>query len=64
MFLTPDELKNIIVLCEVGAKTLSNEKGLQESAAIQNTALILLQKIKQANEQVTPVVDALETSTN
>jgi hypothetical protein len=65
MFLTPDELKNIIVLCEVGAKTLSNDKGLQESAAIQNTALLLLQKIKQANEQqVTPVVDTLETSTN
>ena len=65
MFLTPDELKNIIVLCEVGAKALSNEKGLQESAAIQNTALLLLQKIKQANEQVTPVVDrTLETVTN
>ena len=49
MFLTPDELNNIIVLCEVGAKSMSADKPLHESAIIQNTALDLIRKLKEAN---------------
>lgn len=50
MLLTPEELKNLTVLVEVGAKIVSGEKGLQESAAIQNTTLKLLEKIHKAHE--------------
>lgn len=48
MLLTDVELKNLTTLVEVGAKAVSSEKGLQESAAIQNTALQLLQKLHEA----------------
>jgi hypothetical protein len=50
--LTPEELKNIDTLIQVGAKALSQDKGLAESAAIQNTALALLQKINKASEEL------------
>ena len=43
---TPDELKNLEVLISVGAKAISAEKPLSESAAIQNVALAQLQKIQ------------------
>jgi hypothetical protein len=51
MFLTPDELKNIIVLCEVGAKSMSADKPLHESANIQATALDLIRKLVKAHEK-------------
>lgn len=52
--LSQEELKNLTVLIEVGAKAVSQDKGLQESAAIQNTALQLLQKIHKAHETSEP----------
>lgn len=48
MLLTDVELKNLTTLIEVGAKAVSAEKGLQESAAIQTTALQLIQKVHEA----------------
>jgi len=51
MLFTQEELKNLVTLCEVGAKALSSDKSLQESASIQMTALNLLQKLHKAHEQ-------------
>lgn len=51
MLFTQDELKSVTTLVEVGAKTISNDKPLQESASIQMTALNLLQKLHKAHEQ-------------
>ena len=51
MLFTQDELKNVTVLCEVGAKTLSGDKGLGESAAIQTAALELIRKLHKAHEK-------------
>lgn len=42
---TPDEIKNLNVLISVGAKAVSADKSLQESAAIQATAVALLEKL-------------------
>lgn len=50
MILTPDELKNLTALVEVGAKAVSHDKSLRESHAIQQTALVLLEKITKAHE--------------
>jgi hypothetical protein len=43
--LTNEEIKNIIVLVEVGAKALSADKGIKESAQIQATAVSLMEKV-------------------
>ena len=51
MIFTPAQLKDIVTLCELGAKVMSQEKPLAESANIQNTALNLLQKLHKAHEQ-------------
>ncbi len=51
MLLTDVVLKNLTVLVEVGAKAVSSEKGLQESAAMQATAVQLLQKVHDACKQ-------------
>lgn len=51
MLFTPEELKNLVTLCEVGAKALSSDKSLQESAMIQATALELIRKLHKANEE-------------
>jgi hypothetical protein len=42
---TPEELKDLDTLISVGAKTISADKPLRESAMIQNLAISLLQKI-------------------
>lgn len=49
--LTTEELKNLTVLVEVGAKALSADKPLQESAGIQNTAIALLKKLQETHEE-------------
>ena len=51
MTFTPDELRNVSVFIEVGARSVSSEKSLQESAAIQAIALQLLKKIHDAHAQ-------------
>lgn len=43
--LTNEEIKNIVVLVEIGAKALSAEKGIKESAQIQATAVGLIEKL-------------------
>ena len=58
MLFTPDELKSVTTLIEVGAKAISNDKPLQESAAIQATALNLLQKLQKAHEQKSQETEA------
>ncbi len=42
---TPEELKNLTVFIEVGAKALSQDKPLRESQAIQSVALGLIEKL-------------------
>lgn len=59
MIFTPAELKDIVTLCEIGAKVMSQEKPLVESANIQNTALRLIRKLKEANNQ--PPAEVPET---
>jgi hypothetical protein len=49
--LTPAELKDISTLCELGAKIMSQDKPLQESARIQTTALTLIGKLNQINDK-------------
>jgi hypothetical protein len=51
MLFTPEELKNLVTLCEVGAKALSSDKPLHESANIQATALDLIRKLAKAHEK-------------
>jgi hypothetical protein len=46
---TPAELADFTTLCEIGAKTISQDKPLAESANVQNTALRLIRKLKEAN---------------
>jgi hypothetical protein len=48
---TPAELKDLTTLCELGAKIMSQDKPLQESAHIQNTALTLIRKLNQINDK-------------
>lgn len=48
-----EELNNLLILIEVGAKTVSADKSLSESAAIQSTALTLMGKLRSLNDQVT-----------
>jgi hypothetical protein len=43
--LTNEEIKNIVILVEVGAKAISNDKGIKESAQIQATAVALIEKL-------------------
>jgi hypothetical protein len=43
--LTNEEIKNVIVLTEIGAKALSSDKGIKESAQIQATAVALIEKL-------------------
>lgn len=43
--LTNEEIKNVVVLVEVGAKALSADKGIKESAGIQATAVALIEKL-------------------
>ncbi len=50
--LTQIELQNVVALMEVGAKTLSQDKNLAESAAIQNTAVALIKKLTELNTPV------------
>ena len=42
--LTNEEIKNVVIL-EVGAKALSADKGIKESANIQATAVALIEKL-------------------
>lgn len=43
--LTNEEIKNVVVLVEIGAKALSSDKGIKESAGIQSTAVALIEKL-------------------
>lgn len=43
--LTNEEIKNLVVLVEIGAKALSSDKGIKESAQIQATAVTLIEKL-------------------
>lgn len=43
--LTNEEIKNVVILVEVGAKALSADKGIKESANIQATAVALIEKL-------------------
>lgn len=43
--LTNEEIKNVVILVEVGAKALSADKGIKESAQIQGTAVALIEKL-------------------
>lgn len=45
MTLTKEELQNLLVLIEIGAKSLSQDKSLRESLQIQNTAVLLMDKL-------------------
>lgn len=54
--LTNDEIKNIAVLVEVGAKALSNDKGIKESANIQATAVALIDKLVGMTAKEEPAV--------
>lgn len=49
MLFTKEELKNVLIFIEVGTRSVSAEKNLQESAAIQNIGLQLMQKIHDAH---------------
>ena len=42
---TEEEKKNLTVLIEVGAKSLSQDKPLRESLAIQSVAVTLIERI-------------------
>lgn len=55
------ELKNAVALMEVGAKTISQDKNLTESSAIQNTALALIKKLIELNTPVPPEPKAEES---
>lgn len=48
MLFSDVELKNLTTFIEVGAKAVYAEKPLQESAAIQTTAIQLIQKLHRA----------------
>ena len=47
---SPEEIKNLNVLVSVGAKAVSADKPLNESAAIQATAVALLEKLNKPEE--------------
>lgn len=49
MLFTKEELKNVMIFIEVGTRSVSAEKNLQESAAIQNIGLQLMKKIHDAH---------------
>jgi len=56
--LTNEEIKNIVILVEVGAKALSNDKGIKESANIQATAVALIEKLtSMVTKSDAPVVE-------
>jgi hypothetical protein len=59
--LTELELKNTIALMEAGAKTISQDKNLTESAAIQSTAVALIKKLIELNTPVPPEPKAEES---
>lgn len=44
--LTPEEIQNITVLMEVGARRLTEQNDLVKSTEILSTALALIQKLK------------------
>jgi len=48
--LTKEEMNNLRVLVETGAKAISHDKSLTESVAIQTTAVELLKKIETDNQ--------------
>lgn len=54
--LTNEEIKNIVVLVEVGAKAISADKGIKESAQIQATAVALIEKLAGMVTTEEPVV--------
>jgi hypothetical protein len=48
--LNKEEMNNLRVLVETGAKAISHDKSLTESVEIQNTAVELLKKIEADNQ--------------
>ena len=48
--LNKEEMNNLRVLVETGAKAISHDKPLTESVEIQNTAVELLKKIEADNQ--------------
>jgi hypothetical protein len=48
--LAKEEMNNLRVLVETGAKAISHDKPLAESVEIQKTAVELLKKIEAANQ--------------
>ena len=48
--LNKEEMNNLRVLVETGAKAISHDKSLTESVEIQNTAVELLKNIKADNQ--------------
>ena len=59
--LTEEEIKNAIVLIEVGAKAMSHDKPLKESAAIQQVAVNLIDKMMRPEPEPAPPQDATTT---
>ena len=47
--LTAEEKQNALVLIEVGCRSLSADKPLQESIKIQTVAAMLIEKVSQLN---------------
>lgn len=52
--LSNEEIKNVVILVEVGAKALSADKGIKESANIQATAVALIEKLNGMIKEESP----------
>jgi len=55
--LSNEEIKNVIILVEIGAKAISSDKGIKESAGIQATAVSLIEKLASMVTKDEPIAE-------